>query len=338
MAAGEAGEVDLVLIGPVTYGVAAFLVLRVPENRISWLLLAVALGFALTSFYWLPGRLGEVPNFLGIFALILPGLAVFLPLWFPTGRPPTRRWRWVEIGGYVAVAAFAASVAIGILGGDFDDDVDGCYSVSSCAEFLSVLALLALMLAAVAALVVRWARSTGAERQQLKVMMYAFSVFVIAAAVQFGGGQGLPVADELLTLGLLLIPMAIALAVARYRLYDIDRIISRTVSYALVAGILALVFAAGVVWIPSALGLGDSQLLVAASTLAVAALFNPIRKRVRSWVDRRFNRSRYDAEQVIDQFAGSLRDRVDPDGVVDGWVGVVSETMQPSSVGVWVKE
>jgi hypothetical protein len=105
-----------------------------------------------------------------------------------------------------------------------------------------------------------------------------------------------------------------------------------------VAGLLALVFAAGVLWIPSALRLGDSPLLVAGSTLAVAALFNPLRKRVQSIVDRRFNRSRYAAERVMDQYADTLQDRVDPDRVVSGWVGVVSQTMEPSRVGVWVRD
>lgn len=98
-----------------------------------------------------------------------------------------------------------------------------------------------------------------------------------------------------------------------------------------------MVFAAGVVWIPSLLDLGDSPLLVAGSTLAVAGLFNPVRRRVQGWVDRRFNRSRYDAARVMDEFAGSLRDEVDANAVIDGWVGVVSETMQPEAVGVWVK-
>jgi len=132
-------------------------------------------------------------------------------------------------------------------------------------------------------------------------------------------------------------PIAIGLAVLRYRLYEIDRIISRTVSYAVVVGLLGLVFF-GVVTLLTSLLPAESDLVVAGSTLAVAALFNPVRRRVHAWVDRRFNRSRYDAQKVMDDFAGSLRDRVDPDGVVEGWVGAVSETMQPTTVAVWVRE
>jgi hypothetical protein len=186
--------------------------------------------------------------------------------------------------------------------------------------------------------VVRWVRSHGIERQQMKAVVLAFSLFAIGMAIEFGVQQDHPVGSVLLIAGGLLIPVSIGVAIVRYRLYDIDRLVSRTVTYALVAGLLAVIFAAGVVWIPSALRLGDSQLLVAGSTLAVAALFNPLRKRIRSLVDRRFNRSRYDAERVMDEFADSLRDRVDPDGVVEGWVGVVNGTMQPSTVGVWVRD
>ncbi len=133
------------------------------------------------------------------------------------------------------------------------------------------------------------------------------------------------------------IPIAIGIAVLRYRLYEIDRLLSRTVSYLLVVGVLAAVFF-GVVAVAGSLFQTDSDLAVAGSTLAVAALFNPVRKRVQGWVDRRFNRSRYDAQKVMDRFAGSLRDQVDSHEVVDGWVGVVAQTMQPESVSVWVRE
>jgi hypothetical protein len=133
------------------------------------------------------------------------------------------------------------------------------------------------------------------------------------------------------------LPVAVAIAVLRYRLYEIDRIISRTVSYAVVVAFLALLFF-GVVTVLSSLLAAESDLAIAGSTLAVAALFNPVRRRVQVWVDRRFNRSRYDTQRVMDRFAGSLQDRVDSQEVVDGWVGVVSETMQPASVAVWVRE
>jgi hypothetical protein len=133
------------------------------------------------------------------------------------------------------------------------------------------------------------------------------------------------------------IPVAVTMAITRHRLYDIDRLFSRTLSYALVVGFLGLVFATGVVWLPSALDIGDTPLVVAGTTLAVAALFNPVRRRVQAGVDRRFNRSRYDAERVVEGFTWSLRDEVDPERVMDGWMSVVGQTMQPAAAGAWVR-
>ncbi|MGH8949070.1 MAG: hypothetical protein ACRDXF_09460, partial [Acidimicrobiia bacterium] len=163
-------------------------------------------------------------------------------------------------------------------------------------------------------------------------------VSMIVVSVVFGDA---PIAQTLTTLITMIItvgvPVSIAVAITRYRLYEIDRLVSRTVSYLLVVGLLAAVFI-GAVTAAGSLLQTDSDLAIAASTLAVAALFNPLRRRVQVWVDRRFNRSRYDASKVMDGFSGSLRDEVDPDRVVEGWVGVVSATMQPASAGVWVRE
>ena len=130
------------------------------------------------------------------------------------------------------------------------------------------------------------------------------------------------------------IPVAIGFAVFRYRLYDIDRIISRTLAYAIVIGVLAAIYVGLVTAIGSQF---ESSLSVATSTLAVAALFNPLRRRVQDWVDRHFNRSAYDTGQVMDDFAESLRDEVDAGSVVEGWVEVVEETMQPEVVSLWVR-
>jgi hypothetical protein len=185
-------------------------------------------------------------------------------------------------------------------------------------------------------LVVRWVRSTGEEHLQMKWLVPAFFVFGLGVFAEFGGFQGSLAANILLPAGLILVPVAIGLAILRYRLYDIDRIVSRTVSYTLVVVLLAAVYVGGVTGLTSLLP-DQSRLVVAATTLAVAALFNPVRRRVQGWVDRRFNRSRYDTQRVMDRFAGSLRDQVDTTEVVDGWVGVVAETMQPAAVGVWVR-
>lgn len=181
----------------------------------------------------------------------------------------------------------------------------------------------------------RYWHSARGQRQQIKWLLAG--VLIVTPLAFLAGQLGV---NDFVLLGLApsAAPIAIAIAVLRYRLYDLDRVVSRTVAYAVVVGLLAIVFAAGVVWVPNALpGLEDSPVLIAVSTLAVAGLFNPLRKRVQVWVDRRFNRFRYDAERVAEGFSGSLHDRVDPEDLVDGWVSVVSETMQPEAVSVWVR-
>jgi hypothetical protein len=134
----------------------------------------------------------------------------------------------------------------------------------------------------------------------------------------------------------LLVAGAVTLAVLRYRLYEIDRLISRTVTYTVLAVVLAIVYGFGAVWLPSRVVGEQTPLFVAGSTLAVAALFNPLRRRVMRWVDRRFNRSSYDAEQIADAFAVRLRDEVDPERLADEWATTVVRALQPSSIGVWL--
>jgi hypothetical protein len=328
-------DLELIAVGVVFYLVATLTVVRVPANRVSWTLFAIAVGSAFTALHWLGGWAGPLLNFIGIFVLILPGLGVLLPLWFPTGSPPTRRWRWVETVAWSGIAGITAATALGLIGGDFNDDIEGCLSVNSCIELGSLLLIFVAMGAAVTALVVRWFRSEGIERQQMKAVVLAFSIFTAGTAFEFGIEQDHPVGLVLFFIGALLIPVSIGAAIVRYRLYEIDRIISRTVSYALVVGLLALLVA-GVAAVAGSQF--QTPWVVAATTLGVASMFNPFRRRLQVAVDRRFNRSRYDAERVMDEFASSLRDRVDADDVVVGWIEVVAETIQPSAVGVWVRE
>jgi len=150
------------------------------------------------------------------------------------------------------------------------------------------------------------------------------------------GEQPLGWIDVLFALTLASIPVAIAIAVLRYRLYDIDRLLSRTVSYTVVVGLLAALFF-GTIGVLTSLLPAPDDITIAASTLGVFALFNPLRRRVQNAVDRRFNRSHHDSVRVMDHFSATLRDQLDADQVVDDWVGVVSETMQPVSVGLWLR-
>jgi hypothetical protein len=271
------------------------------------------------------------------------GLAFMLMLLvYPNGSLPSPRWRpvaWFVVAA-ISVATFTWATVPGPLstfgqvtnpvGIEMPDGID-----SGLGWMLMVLGALAAALS----LIVRYVRSTGVERKQIKCLAYGGALLFLALVTVSIGSEFEPiqtVASILFLVAIAALPVAVGVAVLRYRLYEIDRIISRTVSYALVVGLLATVFLGAVTLVTVALP-AQSDLAIAASTLTVAALFNPIRKRVQGWVDRRFNRSRYDVQRVMDEFTDSLQDRVDPDDMVDGWISVVSQTMEPSSVSVWVK-
>jgi hypothetical protein len=191
--------------------------------------------------------------------------------------------------------------------------------------------------ASVAAVVIRFRRGDSVEREQLKWPLWAVLFFgtvygVVAVGADPGGAF-----EIAFGLALAAIPVSIAIAVLKYRLYEIDRIISRTVSYLVVAALLGGVYVGSVALVTILLP-AESALAVAISTLAVAALFNPVRRRVQAGIDRRFNRARYDTQQVMDRFATTLRDRLDVTELSLGWREVVTETMEPSAVSVWIRE
>ncbi|HET9260141.1 MAG TPA: hypothetical protein VFP42_08440 [Acidimicrobiia bacterium] len=327
--------------------VGGVILLRKPRNRIGIACLAIGLvwgvSFALQSIVldisdsaasWIEltyTMLGVVPWM----------IIVWLLANFPTGEPAGRLERFVSrslwvIGGW-AVLGFAVDPAsltdtglrnpLGVVSSPVFTIITGE------AGFMVVVILGVL---AVISLVLRLRRSSGIERLQYRWLLLGGSLFVGISAL----GQFMPEdsAGELLwLLGGSAIPISIGVAVIRYRLFEIDRLLSRTVGYVVVVVMLGALYFA-VVAVLTAILSADSSLAVAGSTLAVAALFNPLRRRVLAGVDRRFNRSRYDAERVMSGFTGSLRDEVDPERVVGGWVSVVAETMQPAAAGVWVKE
>jgi hypothetical protein len=183
------------------------------------------------------------------------------------------------------------------------------------------------------ALFIALAQVCGSGKEQLRCS-YRFLI-LRSASVGFAIAQD-SIGARYSTGWAVLVPVGIGIA-SPLRLYD-RRIISRTLSYILVVSALGAVFAVGAIWIPSFIvGEKSPPLFVAGSTLVVAGLFNPVRRRVQAWVDRRFNRSRYDTERVMDGFAARLRDEVDPQRLVDGWVEVVDEAMQPSLARVWLR-
>lgn len=268
---------------------------------------------------------------------------------FPTGRFLTRRWRWA---GWLATVFSAALLFVSLFVermGKFYDPADENWYVDNPIGFLptelgeamtaqSVGVMMWLGLGGLVAMVVRYRRSETLVRTQIKWVVYAST---LAAAMLFS--ISLTPGDEVLYLlqvlgPLVLIPVAITVAITRYKLFEIDRLISRTVTYALVVGLLAVVFAAGVIWIPAALGLEGSPLLVAGSTLAVAALFNPLRKRVQGAVDRRFNRSGYQMEVVSERFATELREPHTVEEIAALWKGTVDDSLQPRASGIWLSD
>ena len=361
--AGSASVADISFYPPMAAAglVGAWLLVRVPDNRVGWVLAAIGIaGFVLGAAASIEMAAGH--SGVGIVAAAIPAamwgvtmllIMILIPLWFPTGRALTSRWEWIA-----SVAILAAAVSA--LSGPFVATVcvDHAPNRSDClvslenpigvgwaqaASVVAALVVAVLAIPAIASLVLRYRRAGGIERLQIRWVAYVFVLLIASFGVGFlpvddSGGLFQAVYDILGSVGFLAIPVAIGVAVTRHRLYDIDRIINKTAVYAIVVGALALVFIAGVVWIPTLLDLGDSSLAVAASTLAVAALFNPLRRRVQRFVDHRFYRSRYDAQQVAERFSSQLRDEVDPDRVAHEWVGVVSQTMQPASASIWVRE
>jgi len=353
-AASASVEVAVVvfIVGFATVG--ALLAWKRPGNPIGWLLSATGLAYAVGTFSVLLAdfpRTLTLANWLGWIWLLGIGLCVFVVLLFPTGNLPSRRWRpvaWAAgagVAGWVLGCAFAPTIIsaspprpnpVGLTG--LAGDIFKVTAVGG--EVL----LAAMGLAAVLSLAFRYRRARTAERAQLKWLLYAGAVIVVAqlATVLIGAIMGPSDAANNLqnavsSGSVALVPVAIGIAVLRYRLYDIDRVISRTVAYAIVTGLLAGIYAGLVLLATHVLRL-HAPVAVAAATLAAAALFTPLRRRVQHRVDRRFNRVRYDGDRMAEQFAAGLKDAVDLETVRADLAGVVSHALEPAHVSVWVNE
>jgi hypothetical protein len=272
-------------------------------------------------------------------------LAGVMPLYFPDGRLPSRRWRWVvwiaALG--IVVGILQQAVAVGPLANTGIDNPIGIpafHDLDGLLALLNVLLAIVVLPLAVASSVRKYRRGSATTREQLKW----FSAVALLTVTGFAAGA-VPIAPIsnwggfFAIVGLVLLPIAIGIAILRYRLYEIDRIISRTVSYAVVTGILALVFVGTILVSQTVLAsfFRGNSVAVAASTLVVATLFQPLRRRVQSTVDRRFNRSRYDAERTVAAFAEHLRDEVALGPLEADIRGVVSLTLAPTTVGLWIR-
>ena len=323
--------------------VGAVVASRLPSNPIGWILLgvnALASGSYLADAILLVTGNRQLAEWLD-HVTWWPPIGLFLlvvPLIFPDGRPLSPRWRLLLIVAVAGIVGFTLFLAFGPDLGAAPQFGPNPYHLALLAPMALALSLLMplALVGAVASIVVRFRRSRGIERQQMKWIVYSFFIFLAVALL-----TSLPI-DENITFSALwiaafFIPIAIGVAILRYRLYDIDRLISRTVTYTLVVGLLAGVFAGGNLLLQRLLPF-QSSLAVAGSTLAVAGLFNPLRRRVQAVVDRRFNRARYDAEQTLDTFAGRLRAGVDFDTLRDELGSVVAFTMQPVRVSLWLRQ
>jgi hypothetical protein len=356
---------------PATIG--AVLATRRPRNPIGWLLLVMGLCYAAYPFVtWytaaalfvaadpLPGWrwVAWIGNWIWPPALTCLALSLLL---FPDGRPPSPRWRpvaWVAITATVLLMMIGATqsgtlqLAVSVKDSSVTSQLANPLGVAVVSPWLAeplVLVLLAAQVLAAGSLLVRFGHSRGVERQQLKWVVYAallFGLHQLGLVLAFLAGLTGPDQAPPLWLGLVenltfgFFFVAIAVAVLRYRLYEIDRLINRTLVYGALTALLGGVYAGTVLVLGQLFG-GISakppSWAIAGATLAVAALFQPARRRIQQAVDRRFNRRKYDAVKTVEAFSVRLRDQVDLDTLSTELLRVVDRTMQPSTVSLWLR-
>jgi hypothetical protein len=339
--------------------VGALIASHRPENSIGWIFLAVGFCYGLLSagdeyaIYALltnPGALplGAEASWLGqwIWAPGLGLILVFLPLLFPDGHPPSHRWRPVAWLGGLSIGLTVVSSMIllwpergsALLTGDESPS----HVVHVLLDFIALPMLFVAGLGAVISLLVRFRRARGDERQQIKWFASAAALSLVWIVVFGQSTRGLPGAIVALS-GLLVlpsIPIATGIAILRYRLYDIDRIINRTLVYGSLTITLVALYFGGIVVLQRifvTLTGQQSTLAVVASTLLIAALFTPLRRRIQGFIDRRFYRRKYDARKTLEAFSAQLRNETDLEALSDDLVGVVAETMQPAHVSLWLR-
>ena len=323
------------------------------RNPIGYLLLGTALCFLITldgggyatlvypDHRHLPlGAVALAAGSLGILAVFMLPLIVLL---FPDGRLPSRRWRQLlacvlVLAGY-CLAANEIGIVAGLAGHRLRVSSDGTAVIaaplSSSATLAGFAGIAILCVAAVVRQVLAWRHAGTDRRQQLKWLMSGVAVFIVVGVPSLGVSSDIWEAG--IAVGFAALPLAIGVGILRYRLYDIDRIVSRTVAYGIVTALLAGVYA-GVVLLATRELAFSSEVAVAVSTLAAAAAFNPVRRRVQHAVDRRFNRGRYDADLTVAAFAARLQDGVDITAVRADLAETVQRALEPEHLSVWTWE
>jgi hypothetical protein len=355
---GWQGPLFVAVLGHLTATtVGALVASRRPRHPVGWLLLGFALATTasgvISSYvaYGLVARPGALPA-AHVLARYYPAtgpaalaLLSFVLLLTPTGSLPSPRWRWWAV--ITAATPIALVLMVPWAPGRLDPQLlvtSSPFSDRALGGALLVATRVALVVTTLAvavaagSLVVRFRRAQGVERQQLGWVALAAALMVLAApVVLLAVALGIPILiDWAAAVWAVALPVAVGAAVLRYRLYDLDRIVSRTLAY----GLLTLLLGGGYALVVLGLGqlLGrESPLVVAAATLAVAAVFQPARRRVQAVVDRRFNRRRHDATRIVEGFGARLRDQVDLDTLTAELLAVVDQTMQPTQASLWLR-
>jgi hypothetical protein len=330
--------------------VGSYLAYRLPRNPVGWILAGFGLSFTLNivledavNYGLVSGSSREWFAWVAAWTWILSGsfLAIYLPLSFPDGRLPSRRWRWLPwtAGASAVTVAFANIFSVTATA-----PVRNPTGIPELTELLELIGLVGFLVfagcivASAVSVAVRFRRSRGIARRQM--LLFVFSATIVAVGI--GASYTLyeldqpDVADLAVGFVSLMVPAAVGMAVLRYRLYDLGRIFKRTVTYTLVAVVLAAVYLTGILALQSLLDADDS-LSVAVSTLAAAAVFGPARSRIQAFIDRRFDRARYDAGKVVDSFSSRLSQQVDIDELNREVAAVVESTLRPTGVSVWVR-
>ena len=344
--------------------VGAIVASRRPENPVGWFLCLSGVAVSTSSFtslyaiYALLARAGTLPAgeaSAWIAAWILPiiiGLQISYLLLFPTGRLPSRRWRWLAwlTGAFVVVgvltSAFSSDAYLGALGPIRNPlGIEGFTDVW---KFVLVTMAPLLYSATALSVLMRLHRAVGVERQQLKWFAYAVAIYAAATALNVAtfavdGPRWFALSGVVIfTAAGPATTIAIGIAILRYRLYDIDLLINRTLVYGSLSAMLVALYFGGVATTQAIIQVLTSQeelpqIAVVASTLVIAALFNPLRRGIQSFIDRRFYRNKYDARKTLETFSVKLRDETDLSALSNDLVGVVRETMQPEHVSLWLR-
>jgi hypothetical protein len=340
----------------VLVSVGALITVRRPQNTIGWL-------FCASGLLWAVGGAAEVYAAYGLRSpqVSLPGeqvmawlgswtwapplgvLVTFLFLLFPDGRLPSRRWRPVAWLGAAGTAGITVAYAFGQRPLEGYPEIANPFGIPGAAALEAAFLLLPpVSLAAALSLLLRFRRASGEARQQLKWFAAGAAVAALGvlASVLIGIAGNDAIANAVVLGGIACLPVATGVAILRYRLYDIDRLINRTLVYGALTALLGAVYAGGVLMLGQLFGKLGAQppsWAVAGATLAVAALVQPARRRIQQAVDRRFNRRRYDAARTIEAFSARLREEIDLDTLSAELLAVVDQTMEPTRASLWLR-